>query len=122
MSLRIDLEGGCRSFRPGEEIAGRASWSVEDPPEEVQVQLGWHTQGKGTQDCAVVDTVRFGTAAREGAESFRFRAPEAPYSFSGRLISLVWSVRIEVLPSGQAERVEFTLSPTGREIVLAGAG
>ena len=47
--------------------------------------------------------------------------PEAPHSFSGALISLIWAVELLVEPGGLSERIEITVSPTGEEILLGHA-
>jgi hypothetical protein len=44
--------------------------------------------------------------------------PLAPYSFSGKLISLIWGLELVLEPSQETARFEFTLSPTGEEIML----
>ena len=53
-----------------------------------------------------------------GDAPFRFQLPSAPYSFSGKLISLVWAVEVVALPANIAGRVNIILSPDGKEIEL----
>ena len=50
-----------------------------------------------------------------------FVLPPAPYSFSGKLISLIWAVEVVAEGIKEASRLEFTLSPDGREITLSSA-
>ena len=88
-------------YRPGEEIAG----VVEGSAGPVEARLVWTTRGKGTVDTAVAGAV---TCSGE----FRIKLPDGPYSFSGRLISLIWAVE-----AGCA-RKEFVLSETGEEVLL----
>jgi len=85
-----------------------------DPTGEFEVRLGWRTRGKGNTDQDVVATVKTG-------RDFWFRLPaDGPYSFSGKLVSLVWAVEAErgSWPRKETVRQEFILSPTGREIEL----
>ena len=117
-SLRVILEGSGTAFRPGEEVRGRAEWSLDAPPAEVAVRLCWFTRGKGTEDHEVVAQEDFDNPVQRGQHEFHFRAPDQPYSFSGQLISLIWAVELVIEPDGQCERVELTIGPDGVEIEL----
>ena len=116
--LRVELEDARASFAPGERIVGTASWRIDEPPEALEVRLFWYTRGKGERDVGIVETLEIAPATREGRREFSFRAPPAPLSFSGKLISLIWSIELVALPEGDAGRHEITLSPTGEEIRL----
>lgn len=120
--LKIGIRDDRKSFRPGERLQGGVGWKLDDPPKSVEARLFWYTRGKGVEDVEVVATVPFEQPGREDARPFEFPLPEGPYSFSGKLISLIWAVELVAQPSGQATRVEFVLSPSGREILLYGAG
>ncbi len=120
--LKIGTREDRRHFRPGEELAGAAGWELDQPPQAVEVRLIWFTRGKGSEDVGVADTVRFERPQAAEARPFRFQLPAAPSSFSGRLISLVWALEMVVLPGKQSTRLEFTLGPEGKEIVLPHAG
>jgi hypothetical protein len=116
--LRLETGDGRTAFRPGDTIEGRAEWTLDSPPESLALRLFWYTQGKGTVDAGIVDTVRLENPSRSGERSFSFVLPDSPYTFSGRLISLLWAVEIVVLPSKEVHRLNFVLSPTGEEIDL----
>jgi hypothetical protein len=54
-----------------------------------------------------------------GESEFRMKIPEAsPPSFSGQLVSLEWALEFQIETSGETERCEITVSPTGQEISL----
>lgn len=116
--LRIGLKNDQRAFRPGETLQGAAGWQWDQPPESAEVRLYWRTEGKGVPDVAVVAVVPFEQPAARDARPFQFQLPEGPYSFSGRLISLIWGVELVLHPGPHAARAEFVLSPTGEEILL----
>ncbi|MCX8038728.1 MAG: hypothetical protein N3D11_17075 [Candidatus Sumerlaeia bacterium] len=116
--LQITLHDNRTEFLPGETVEGRVSWQLAQPAKSVEVRLFWFTRGKGTTDVEVAATARFDRPAPSDQQPFRFTLPKAPYSFSGKLISLVWAIELVVEPSGETERVEIVLSPTGREILL----
>jgi len=99
-------------------VRGRALWILDEPPKAVEVRLFWYTEGKGTQDVELIDSVRFDAPPQRDQKDFRFTLPDEPYSFSGKLISLIWALELVVLPSDETERIPITVSPTGCEVVL----
>ncbi|HTD53332.1 MAG TPA: hypothetical protein VK780_09925 [Thermoanaerobaculia bacterium] len=119
--LEISTDAGRLAFHPGEELRGVASWSVETPPTKVELRLFWRTEGKGSQDVGLVETLSFDGARPEERREFRLRLPPGPYSFSGKLISLIWALELVAEPGADAGRQDITISPTGREIVIAAA-
>jgi len=121
MSVSIELQNDKRTFRPGDEIAGKVSWALEKTPKQAAVHLYWYTEGKGTQDHRIVESEIFEHPGLDDSRTFSFVAPEAPYSFSGKLISLLWAVRVEAQPADDTERVNITLSRSGEEVVLGEA-
>ena len=120
-ALSIELEDGKMSFRPGETLHGVASWLLEESVDTLEVRLLWFTRGKGTQDVEVVDRRTFRSPALDGHDAFSFDLPAGPYSFSGRLISLIWALELVTPKGANSYRVEFVLSPFESEIVLGSA-
>lgn len=120
--VRIDLTGGRTGYRPGEELTGTVSWSIDpggEPVEAAEAHLLWFTRGKGDRNTEVVVTERLeGAPSRSDRRDFRFRLPAGPYSVSGKLVSIVWAVEVVLDPGARAERIEITVSPTGREVLL----
>lgn len=107
------------NWRPGEAVAFSALWALEKKPASVEARLFWFTRGKGTEDVRVVATQAAPSSELAGEHVFRFTLPASPYSFSGKLISLLWAV--ELIAGDEVERCEFVLAPEGREVVLSGA-
>ncbi|MBI5385573.1 MAG: hypothetical protein HZA90_12915 [Verrucomicrobia bacterium] len=116
--LRIGIREERRIFQPDDELVGAAGWELDTPPKSVEVRLLWFTRGKGTEDVGVVDTVTFENPQAAEARPFRFQLPATPYSFSGKLISLLWAVELIALPSKDSTRAEFALAPDGQEVRL----
>jgi hypothetical protein len=116
-TLRID-NGGQRGYKPGETINGRVSWQVDEPPQSAELRLFWYTSGKGTQDVENVGSVAFQTPQMNDDRTFSVTLPREPYSFSGKLISLVWALELIVEPGSNVERQEFVMSASGVEVVL----
>jgi hypothetical protein len=110
--------GGKTAFRPGETLAGSASWNLDKEPHAVEIRLFWYTEGRGTQDVGLVEKARFEQPLMSERRDFRFTLPGQPYSVSGKLVSVRWAVEVVAEPSGEAQRLEFTLGPAGKEILL----
>jgi len=111
-----------RQFLPGEHLGGTVRWQLSDPPEAVEVRLVWFTDGRGDRDADVVDVVRYDGLPKSGEKDFAIELPHAPYSFSGKLITLTWALEAVVLPGETAERVELEIGPDGRAVDLYATG
>ncbi len=117
-TMRIGTRDGRTSFRPGETIDGAIGWELSAAPAAIEVRLFWQTRGKGTTDVTVVDRVRVEGPALQGAHPFQFVAPAEPPSFSGQLVSLIWSLEAVVLRQGPTASLDIVIAPDGREILL----
>jgi hypothetical protein len=116
--MTIELSRDRASFEPGDEAIGSVSWNLSRPAQCMELRLFWFTRGKGTEDVGVAETVRFEKPSSSETRSFRFRVPEAPYSFSGKLISLTWALELIAYPSKEVVRREIVIAPGGREVQL----
>ena len=116
--LRIELDEGRTVYRPGDSVSGTATWKLDDPPDSIEVRLGWYTEGKGTTDAAIVHTLHEDRPGRTGSNPFEFELPIGPDSFSGSLITLIWTVEIAIEPVGDHESATIIVSPTDDEIAL----
>jgi hypothetical protein len=114
--LDITPASGDTSRQPRGVLEMVAQWSLPSAPESLEARLVWFTRGKGTEDVGIVSAERVPSPGASGRHRVRFTLPEAPYSFSGRLISLIWAV--ELVADKMAVRWEFVLAPDGREILL----
>ena len=114
--LTIAPTSGDSSRKPRGVVELLARWSLPSTPRSLEARLFWFTRGKGTEDVDVVATEPVPAPGAHGERRVRFTLPDAPYSFSGRLISLIWAV--ELVADSTAARWEFVLAPEGREIVL----
>lgn len=115
---QVDLAEPRTAFRPGETVEGTASWSFTEPPELVELRLFWWTEGRGDRDVEVVETVPFPAPAAQERRSFRVTLPAGPWSFHGKLISLLWGLEVVVEPGYRPGLREITVSPSGEPVVL----
>lgn len=116
--LSIALNEDRTAFTPGQTAQGAITWNLDANPRHLELSLLWYTAGKGTRDAGIAQTLRFDEPGACGSQGFSFPLPAGPYSFSGKLISLIWALELTASPGSQTLRREITLSPTGREIVL----
>lgn len=116
--MQVETRGGTTAFVPGEVVEGTASWQLEKPAQSVELRLFWYTQGKGDQDVGVAATVPFPEPGLQDRRGFRISLPLGPYSFSGKLISLLWALEVVAEPGSRAGRLEIIVSPSRREIQL----
>lgn len=122
--IQVETRDGVTSFRPGDEVSGRAWWEFEMRPREVVARLFWYTEGKGTQDVVVIQAETFPAPERQDQRKFSFRLPDGPFSFSGHLISLIWGVEVVgVSVTGEeSARAEIIVSPDGDELRVPAEG
>jgi hypothetical protein len=118
--VSIELDGGKEAFAPGEQVEGRIEWTLDANPRALELSLLWYTSGKGTRDIQVLHAHKFESPGAFGSDKFSFTLPPGPYSFSGKLISLIWALELTCTPGDDTVRKEIVVSPTRKEIILSG--
>ena len=118
MTLRIEPEDRKTAFLPGETLSGYVYWERPQAPEKICLRLFWYTEGKGDRDFLLKAEEAWESPATSDRRAFKFQLPDGPFSFSGKLISLIWSLELIEFPSEESVREEFILSPTRKEIEL----
>ena len=107
------------NFLPGESIDGAVEWTeLNEKTKRLEIRLIWYTVGKGDSDVGIIETVNHEAPASSGSEQFSFTAPTRPFSFSAKLISLIWAVEVVEFPSRDGVKEELLISPRGEEIVI----
>jgi hypothetical protein len=109
MQLHLELEGRKTRYRPFDTLRGKARWMLEKPA-LLEVRLFWYTEGKGTQDVTVVDRLAI-EAALSGESPIEFTLPAAPYTYHGKLLSILWAVELVEPKSGNAAIARLDVSP-----------
>ena len=117
MSVKIELAGGRSGFRPDEVLEGEVVLTGPAAPADVEIQLSWRTEGKGTRDTKIVERLQLGHCTGERTP-FKLKLPDSPYSFSGKLVSLVWSIEASTNRSARSDEIKLTISPSGSELLL----
>ena len=116
--ISVETANGQTAFDSGAEVRGQVEWEFTNPAKRIEIRLFWYTRGKGTTDAQVVKIHRLDAMTPHGREPFRFVLPEEPYSFSGKLISLVWAIEAIADPGQRTARLELVVAPEGKEIQL----
>ena len=118
--LKIKTELDNLVYTPGEILRGQVYWDIDlvKNSDGGEVRLFYYTSGKGTQDVKVINTLSVPATSTKGNQKFEFTLPSEPYSFSGKLISLIWALEFQMLESDETERLEFVMSPSGKEVDL----
>ena len=121
--VSIELADERDTYRPRETIRGRLRWDLSGQrADTLRLELLWHTEGKGTRDADVVDTLTIEQPPVRGERAFAFTLPAGPYSFSGKLLSVLWELQAIVEPSDEVTQHALVVSPTGREVDLLAEG
>jgi hypothetical protein len=119
---KINLDHDTHAFEPGSRISGTIEWKLDTPPKHVELRLFWFTKGAGDQDVKIVDEMRVdqneASVESYGRKQFSFLLPSGPFSFSGKLVSLIWALELVIPGVPETARVELVVAPGGREINL----
>lgn len=115
--LEIQIENDQTAFQPGDEIHGKIKWQFENDPETLTLGLFWKTAGRGTQDIGVPCSQTFDNPGLYGEKDFTIKCPEGPYSFSGKLISIIWGLELTGQKGKNAAVIDLTIGPNAREVV-----
>ena len=118
MSIRIEVENNQKEFEPGDSISGKVFWDLTKEPKRVSVNLLWYTDGKGSEDLEVVDSMEIESFNFRGSKGFTFVLPDEPYSFSGTLISICWTLEAFAKKSKDKDQYELVVAPNGKEVRL----
>ena len=119
-TIDIQLDSTSAEFTPGSTVSGRVIWATSPDNKDLELRLFWYTEGRGTQDMEIAHMQIWDTSSRyTGNEVFSFTLPAVPFSFSGRLVSVQWALEAVALQSDDSYKLDITVSPSGKEIVLS---
>lgn len=115
--LMISMRGGKEVFEPGEWVSGTIAWELKKLTKSgIVIRLVWWTEGFGSRDDGCEASLGLPCKELYGSRSFSLRAPEAPYSFSGSLITLRWAVEAT---AGKVSRlIPIIIAPGGKEVKI----
>ena len=103
---------------PGETIDGAVSWQLDAPPRQVFLRLFWRTKGNGVEDMEVVSEILFDDPRATETRLFTMMLPQSPYSFNGKLVSLIWALELGAEGKDAAFRKDMVIAPSAQPIDL----
>jgi hypothetical protein len=115
-SLSLEIDDQRQSFRPGEKIAGKATWSSNLAAKRLEVRLFWWTSGAAPAQVGIVARYLVNNPANRQSARFEFVLPAGPWSFAGRLVTLHWAVELVAFPSRESGISLITVGPEQRRI------
>ncbi|MBI3827988.1 MAG: hypothetical protein HY291_00630 [Planctomycetes bacterium] len=106
VEILLDAKGGV--LRPGQTLSGgyRLNTAYPVPVKRMELSVLWYTMGKGDTDEGVI---HFETVAEnqelDARRAFAFSVPlpDAPWSYDGKIVKILWAVRVRVFPVSGAE-------------------
>ncbi len=117
-ALSVNLPDDRKFFAPGDILKGNAVWQLDHAPEKIFLRLFWYTRGKGTEDIEVVSETVFDHPQARDTRQFEIPLPQSPYSFNGKLVSLIWALELVTDNNKSAATNEIVISPYGDEVDL----
>lgn len=100
-NVHLRISNAKPSFRPGDVLECECTVTVAEPVElqAVETSVVWRTEGKGEEDLGVHFFDRRDKAdVRDGdlGTLYRFKTqlPNSPLSYDGRLIKIIWAIRV----------------------------
>jgi hypothetical protein len=117
-TLSVETTDGRTAFEPGEEIEVELQWELEEAPQAIELRLVWNTSGKGTTDVEVARAEQIEEPSATGRVRKTLQLPRSPYSFSGKLVAIIWALELVALPKEESTRLEITIGPGGEEVRL----
>ncbi|SRR5258706_16121062 len=118
MTLAITLRNSDVRFKPNGRVEGLLSWDPASAPAWLEVRLVWHTEGKGTREVMVVGRVPLTDVRVGNQRTFSFTLPDMPYTYHGRILSILWSIDVFgpargiVRRDGRLATLPIVVSPT----------
>ena len=105
-------------FAPGDTLVLNLASGGSPPAGPITVRLGWFTEGRGTGDAEIVWSKELPAFPPGVDRSVETLLPRAPWSFSGKLVSVSW--RLEVLDSKGEPLISapLVIAPRGEIVTL----
>ena len=117
-NISIQLNDQRTAYAPREKVSGKVTWQLDKTPESGELRLTWSTRGRGDGDYATAETIPFANPQATETRPFTITLPDGPYSFSGTLITLTWTIEVEFQPGKVANGVDIVLAPDGKAVSL----
>ena len=111
----IDLKFKGSRFKPGQVLDLRLVWADKHPFERMSLSLVWHTRGRGTPENHIAFSVDIENQNPSGDQRISLRLPDGPYSYSGKFITLSWTLEAILHESEQEHIKTIVIGPNQKE-------
>ncbi len=108
--IDVQVVGHSGRFHPGQSVQVNVVWEYEKPPKTIELQLEWHTEGKGDTDIEEMSVEVWRDLDARGQRTWEVVMPRGPLSLEGVLISIRWAIHCTVKPSKDERVIPFLLS------------
>ena len=105
---------GGEAVAAGDRLSGKLSHPTQVPPQQVKVEIFWHTEGRGTPDRKVIDVCSIDPQQLTLglAIPFTVQTPfEGPITYNGSLFRIMWKLRATVVFPGMLAKKEERALP-----------
>ena len=109
--LNLKFDEDRKEFLPGETVSVQLEWELENKVERIDLRLFFFTRGHGDTDFELVQKESVEQPERRGKQSFQFSLLSLPYSFEGKLFSIIWAIEAELFPLQEIYREEILVGP-----------
>lgn len=105
-------------FYPGEMIVIKVVWELPQENCDLQLQLLWETEGKGTDESETAHEEEWTVGTVRGERVFEWLMPRGPLSCEGNLLKIRWYIDCYVETLGIKARKPLQLSMSAEPIRL----
>lgn len=113
------LDAGTAEFQPGATIRGMVMWEPGESVDRLSWDFIWQTMGKGSTDRQSVSAGDLKVRPGDTEVRFALTAPHRPFSLSGKLLSIQWSLQVTARPGSRTLHIPISISPSGRPVQLS---
>src|SRR5262245_10729919 len=118
-SITIVLKGSTNQYRPEQKIYGTVHWNLPQSSEQIELSLLWYTIRPGPLEhlrlvgggSTMVDSLLIQSPLQIASQDFEFSIPIGPYTYTGKLFSIIWGVLAVSKPDNTKSSIHLTVHP-----------
>ncbi len=115
--LNLNFDEARKEFLPGKTVSVQLEWELLNEVERIDLRLFFFTRGHGDTDVELVQKESIEQPGKRGKQSFQFSLLSLPYSFEGKLFSIIWAIEAELFPLKEIYREEIVVGPNKMQVI-----